>query len=39
VVGTLEAEGIEKFVASFADLLAGLDAKTSALGATVGARR
>jgi transaldolase len=39
VVGQLEDEGIEKFIASFTDLLAGLEAKTRALSATAGAVR
>jgi len=39
VVETLEAEGIAKFKDSFANLLAGLDAKTQALAQTVGGRR
>jgi len=39
VVETLEVEGIAKFSASFADLLAGLEAKTQALQQAVGGRR
>ena len=39
VVETLEAEGIEKFKASFAKLLAGLETKTQSLEHTVGSRR
>jgi transaldolase len=39
VVEKLESEGIEKFVASFAELLAGLEAKVRTLGATAGAVR
>jgi transaldolase len=39
VVETLEAEAIEKFSASFAQLLAGLEAKTQAIERTVGGRR
>jgi transaldolase len=39
VVRKLEAEGIDKFTASFAELLAGLETKIQALGATSGAPR
>jgi len=39
VVEKLERDGIEKFVVSFAELLAGLEAKTRALGRTAGAVR
>jgi transaldolase len=39
VVEKLEADGIEKFVASFAELLAGLEVKTRTLGRTAGAVR
>jgi transaldolase len=39
VVEKLESEGIEKFVASFAEVLASLEAKTRTLGATAGAVR
>ena len=39
VVETLEAEGVEKFKASFAKLLAGLEAKTQALAQAVGSGR
>jgi transaldolase len=39
VVRKLEAQGIDKFTASFAELLAGLETKMRALGATAGALR
>ena len=39
VVGTLEAEGIEKFVGAFAKLLAGLEEKREALTAVEASRR